>query len=689
MLDHPSDDLYSPDDDARSASDTSSLGGLESGVWTRALPAGLPPSEDGFPQRPDPGKGPMIRLRVIQAGCEDRVIESDSRELVLGRAEGCDVRIEQAHVSKRHAVILAGLVVVDLGSSNGTFLRGRRVAPAALLEGEEFQLGGQEGDVRVVVEAFEAGTGESIAPEATQMHFGDFRVDQVAGNDTQAPDPESSDSGATATELGSGAGERSAALEAELAQLRDELDAQRRKSEGLAEELAERTAAEAENTEEHGESEAPSASGSVDFEALPIVQELRQELGDARSRLESLKQDVEARDVEASEELQVRLAREELEQVRTEAEQLRTRVAELESKESAPSALAAKNTLAKRVAELEAASAEHLETIGRLTEELDEARERAAAEPAPASDLFFQLQAENSKLREQLQSAASGSDTSSPELFFQLQSENAKLRRELEAAGGGAVAGDTQAGESVSEPALAGVGRLAELEKENHALALSKADLLDELDLLRRKVGSEGAPRIPAQAIGDGTGELETRLQRAADEDVEGWESELAGAPGAFLGTELFRFTRQVERVVTRMAGNFIQLMDNQTMLPDLQGNLRHLTQAVLDEPEQMLHRAQLVEYMAELRTWLLASLMAHRKAAERFAEEIRSELSEKNLTADQKVPPMLKFTGRSEVHLWRRSSEHIKRLTSDVVEERLERLSRECAEEIRREENR
>ena len=55
---------------------------------------------------------------------------------LLGRKEGCDLRIDHKSVSKMHCVIVKtdGLLLIrDLGSTNGTRVNGTRVRRAALL----------------------------------------------------------------------------------------------------------------------------------------------------------------------------------------------------------------------------------------------------------------------------------------------------------------------------------------------------------------------------------------------------------------------------------------------------------------------------------------------------------------------------------------------------------------------------
>lgn len=67
-----------------------------------------------------------------------------STPLVIGRLSECAIVVDDTNVSRRHAqVALEGgdLVVVDLGSTNGTFLNGRRVTRSTLKPGDEITVG--------------------------------------------------------------------------------------------------------------------------------------------------------------------------------------------------------------------------------------------------------------------------------------------------------------------------------------------------------------------------------------------------------------------------------------------------------------------------------------------------------------------------------------------------------------------
>jgi hypothetical protein len=68
----------------------------------------------------------------------------DKRRSVLGRSRDVDVQIEDPNVSRRHAeIVQEGSVywLVDLGSTNGTEVEGRRVQRAQLADGSRFTVG--------------------------------------------------------------------------------------------------------------------------------------------------------------------------------------------------------------------------------------------------------------------------------------------------------------------------------------------------------------------------------------------------------------------------------------------------------------------------------------------------------------------------------------------------------------------
>jgi hypothetical protein len=142
--------LFETDDD---------LGVGEFGIATRMaqhegggddLPEGVAP---GATMIYKPRTQPTEAASVVELGVDREVAVLswsgqrrvlDKRRSVLGRSRDADVQIEDANVSRRHAeIVQEGSVwwVVDLGSTNGTEVNGRRVQRAKLEEGVSFTIG--------------------------------------------------------------------------------------------------------------------------------------------------------------------------------------------------------------------------------------------------------------------------------------------------------------------------------------------------------------------------------------------------------------------------------------------------------------------------------------------------------------------------------------------------------------------
>jgi DNA-binding SARP family transcriptional activator len=74
-----------------------------------------------------------------------RKVELADRPLVLGRHKDCDLVLDDDEVSRQHAQVSprpGGYEITDLGSTNGTFVSGRRVsARTPLADGDRIELG--------------------------------------------------------------------------------------------------------------------------------------------------------------------------------------------------------------------------------------------------------------------------------------------------------------------------------------------------------------------------------------------------------------------------------------------------------------------------------------------------------------------------------------------------------------------
>lgn len=84
-------------------------------------------------------------VRVTAEGETQRVVLGKDRT-VIGRQEGCQLRIPIAGVSRTHCEILiqgGSITIKDLGSSNGTYVNQERVTQQPLAPGDLVSLGGQ------------------------------------------------------------------------------------------------------------------------------------------------------------------------------------------------------------------------------------------------------------------------------------------------------------------------------------------------------------------------------------------------------------------------------------------------------------------------------------------------------------------------------------------------------------------
>jgi len=106
--------------------------------------------------------GPPSGWLLVSEDEQLRLARGTSR---VGRDPACEVVLDSASVSRRHARIVVGdgpPRVEDLGSKNGTWVNGRRIdSAAALHDGDEVRFGAVKWLVRRV---WEAGSTETIGP---------------------------------------------------------------------------------------------------------------------------------------------------------------------------------------------------------------------------------------------------------------------------------------------------------------------------------------------------------------------------------------------------------------------------------------------------------------------------------------------------------------------------------------------
>jgi pSer/pThr/pTyr-binding forkhead associated (FHA) protein len=98
------------------------------------------PAEEELPPTPEPE--PREETATLEWAGGSHTI--DQRVVVIGRSSDCDVHLDDANVSRRHAEVRRigdGYSLVDLGSTNGTEVNGQRIQETALMNGDVISVG--------------------------------------------------------------------------------------------------------------------------------------------------------------------------------------------------------------------------------------------------------------------------------------------------------------------------------------------------------------------------------------------------------------------------------------------------------------------------------------------------------------------------------------------------------------------
>jgi pSer/pThr/pTyr-binding forkhead associated (FHA) protein len=89
----------------------------------------------------------MTRLIVLQKNGSAKQINVLGSPFMIGRADACDLVLDNPLVSRSHAVIESAgdaVTIRDLQSHNGTFINGERVDQTVLKNGDEIRIGGYQ-----------------------------------------------------------------------------------------------------------------------------------------------------------------------------------------------------------------------------------------------------------------------------------------------------------------------------------------------------------------------------------------------------------------------------------------------------------------------------------------------------------------------------------------------------------------
>ncbi len=88
-----------------------------------------------------------VETELVTLSWDSTSHEVKQRRVVIGRSRDCDIQLADANVSRRHAELRqegASYWIVDLGSTNGLEVNGKRVKRAKLQSGDRIMLGSTE-----------------------------------------------------------------------------------------------------------------------------------------------------------------------------------------------------------------------------------------------------------------------------------------------------------------------------------------------------------------------------------------------------------------------------------------------------------------------------------------------------------------------------------------------------------------
>src|SRR5262245_8369147 len=82
----------------------------------------------------------MFSITINEKGGETRRLEFDKAEVTIGRVQGNDIILPKGNVSKRHSRIVfkdGKFIIVDLKSTNGTYVNGRKITSPLVIKGTD------------------------------------------------------------------------------------------------------------------------------------------------------------------------------------------------------------------------------------------------------------------------------------------------------------------------------------------------------------------------------------------------------------------------------------------------------------------------------------------------------------------------------------------------------------------------
>ncbi len=131
----------------------------------------------------------MFTIVLQEKGGEQRRMVFNKPEVTIGRVQGNDIVLPKGNVSKRHARIVlkdGKFIIVDLKSTNGTYVNGRKItSPLVVKDSDKIYIG----DFIVGVDEASSQEGDGPSETTTSPPGGDRLVNQPPPQDMRPPRP--------------------------------------------------------------------------------------------------------------------------------------------------------------------------------------------------------------------------------------------------------------------------------------------------------------------------------------------------------------------------------------------------------------------------------------------------------------------------------------------------------------------
>jgi pSer/pThr/pTyr-binding forkhead associated (FHA) protein len=133
----------------------------------------------------------QVNLVYFRPDGERKDIPLHGSEVLIGRAEDCNLRIPLAAVSRQHCRIIVGddeVVIEDLGSANGVYVNSERVQRQSLGAGDKVTIGQAAFVVQVDGEPKKVKRPEPV-PEAAGEEVAESELLAESGSNAEAGEP--------------------------------------------------------------------------------------------------------------------------------------------------------------------------------------------------------------------------------------------------------------------------------------------------------------------------------------------------------------------------------------------------------------------------------------------------------------------------------------------------------------------